>query len=75
MLTGRVEGVGPDLVRNNRSGWRGLMLLAVLGFGAWQWQQSPAGLVPARHSAAAARPITTAIAIAITTTTEPALRG
>ena len=32
-----------------------LLLLAVLAFGAWQWQQSPKGLIPAQpfsHAAA-----------------------
>ena len=31
-----------------------LLLAAVLGFGAWQWQQSPTGLWP---KAAAAAPV------------------
>ncbi|MDP3164752.1 MAG: cytochrome b/b6 domain-containing protein [Hydrogenophaga sp.] len=45
MLTGRVEGPGPSLVKNNRS-WLALLLLAVvMAFGAWQWQRSPNGLV------------------------------
>lgn len=46
MLTGRVEGTGPDLVRANRGWLAALLLLAVLGFGAWQWQASPQGLLP-----------------------------
>ena len=46
MLTGRVEGQGPDLVAHNRSWLAVLLLLAVLAFAAWQWQQSPGGLVP-----------------------------
>lgn len=45
MLTGRVEGCGPDLVRHNRAWLAALLLLAVLGWGAWQWQQSPDGLL------------------------------
>jgi cytochrome b len=46
MLTGRVEGSGPDLVKKNRA-WLALLLLAaVLGYGAWEWQQSPNGLIP-----------------------------
>jgi cytochrome b len=45
MLTGRVEGVGPDLVRHNRTGLALLLLAAVLAWGAWEWQQSPQGLV------------------------------
>jgi cytochrome b len=46
MLTGRVEGPGPHLVQKNRSWLAALLLLAVLAFGAWQWQQSPRGLIP-----------------------------
>jgi cytochrome b len=48
MLTGRVEGPGPSLVKHNRV-WLAVMLLAaVVAFGAWQWQQSPKGLVSAQ---------------------------
>jgi cytochrome b len=47
MLTGRMPGPGPDLVRHNRGWLAALLLLAVLAFGAWQWRQSPGGLVPA----------------------------
>lgn len=48
MLTGRVEGSGPGLVKRNRV-WLAVMLLAaVFAFGAWQWQQSPKGLVSAQ---------------------------
>lgn len=46
MLTGHTEGAGPDLIKRNRAGLAVLLLLAVLSFGAWEWQQSPAGLVP-----------------------------
>ena len=48
MLTGRVEGKGPDLAPHNRSWLAVLVLLAVLAFGAWEWQQSPQGLIPAQ---------------------------
>lgn len=45
MLTGRVPGAGPDLAQRNH-GWLALLLLvAVLGFWAWQWQDSPNGLL------------------------------
>ncbi len=45
MLTGRVEGAGPDLVKNNR-GWLAILILAtVLAYGTFEWQQSPNGLV------------------------------
>ena len=46
MITGRTEGQGPDLVKANRAWLAGLLLLAVLAFGAWQWQSSPQGLLP-----------------------------
>lgn len=55
MLTGRVAGPGPDLVKQNRGWLAVLLLLAVLAFGAWQWQQSPKGLIPSQpfgHAAA-----------------------
>ncbi|MBP6900385.1 MAG: cytochrome b/b6 domain-containing protein [Burkholderiaceae bacterium] len=44
MLTGHIDGPGPDLVRRNHGWLAALLLLAVLAFGAWQWQQAPAGL-------------------------------
>lgn len=45
MLTGRVEGNGPDLAGRNH-GWLAMLLLAgVLAFWSWQWQQSPNGLL------------------------------
>lgn len=47
MLTGRVAGPGPHLVQNNRAWLAVLLLLAVLTYGAWEWQQSPKGLVTA----------------------------
>lgn len=45
MLTGRIDGKGPDLVQKNRLWLAALLLLAVLAFGAWEWQQSPSGLI------------------------------
>jgi cytochrome b len=48
MLTGSVEGPGPGLVQKNRAWLATLLLLAVLAYGAWEWQQSPNGLVSAR---------------------------
>jgi cytochrome b len=45
MVTGRVPGAGPDLARHNHVWLAALLLVAVLAFGAWQWQQSPSGLV------------------------------
>ena len=46
MLTGRVAGPGPDLVKKNRRWLAVLLLIAVLAYGAWEWQQSPKGLIP-----------------------------
>lgn len=41
MLTGRVQGPGPDLAKNNH-GWLAAAVLAcVLAFWAWQWDQAP----------------------------------
>ena len=45
MFTGRAEGTGPSLVVNNRAWLATLLLLAVLAYGAWEWQKSPSGLV------------------------------
>jgi len=42
MLTGRVEGKGPDLVKHNHAWLATLLLVAVLGYWAWEWQQAPA---------------------------------
>ncbi|MEY4752618.1 MAG: hypothetical protein RJA44_293, partial [Pseudomonadota bacterium] len=36
MLSGRTSGVGPDLVRHNRSGLALLISVAVLGFWGWR---------------------------------------
>ncbi len=41
MLTGRVDGAGPDLVKNNRSWLAALLLVTVLGYWTWEWQQAP----------------------------------
>lgn len=48
MLSGRIEGPGPDQVRHNRRWLAALLLIAVLAYGAWEWQQSPRGLVSAQ---------------------------
>lgn len=50
MLTGRVEGPGPDLAKHNRRWLAGVLLIAVLGFGAWEWRRAPNGLVPVAAS-------------------------
>ncbi|MDO9090256.1 MAG: cytochrome b/b6 domain-containing protein [Burkholderiaceae bacterium] len=41
MLTGHVDGPGPNLVQNNRSWLAALLLIAVLAFWVWEWQQTP----------------------------------
>ncbi|MBI5716587.1 MAG: cytochrome b/b6 domain-containing protein [Burkholderiales bacterium] len=46
MLSGRVEGNGPDLVPHNRRWMAALLLGAVLAFGAWQWRPLAQGLLP-----------------------------
>ncbi len=46
MLTGRVSGAGPDLVPSQRTWLAGVLLASVIGLGAWQWSESPQGLLP-----------------------------
>ena len=46
MISGRLRGSGPDLVRHNRAWLAALMLLAVVALCAWQWRDSPRGLIP-----------------------------
>jgi len=41
MLTGRVEGAGPDLIKSNHAILAFLLLASVLSFWVWQWQTSP----------------------------------
>jgi cytochrome b len=53
MVTGRVRGNGPNLVRHNRAWLAGLLLLAVVALGAWQWRDSPRGLIPIGNGASA----------------------
>lgn len=43
MLTGRVAGAGPDLIRSNHWTLATLLLAAVLSFWVWQWQTAPQG--------------------------------
>jgi hypothetical protein len=40
MLTGRIEGNGPDLVPSNRVWLAAGLLLSVLGYWAWEFFQS-----------------------------------
>ncbi len=51
MLTGRVDGTGPDLIQRNHAWLAVLMLMGALAFGAWQWQQSPNGLIATQATA------------------------
>lgn len=55
MLTGCVAGRGPDLVKRNRVWLAVLLLVAVLAYGAWEWQQSPNGLIPSSAFTGASR--------------------
>lgn len=48
MLTGHVDGAGPDLATRNHAWLAAMLLLAVMTFFAWEWQQSPSGLIPAQ---------------------------
>jgi hypothetical protein len=45
MLTGRTPGAGPDLVKSNKRWLAALVLLGVLAYWGWEWQQTPAGLL------------------------------
>ena len=51
MLTGRVEGGGPDLVKRNPRWLAALLLVSVVAFIGWQWRDSPQGLLPTAASA------------------------
>lgn len=55
MLTGRTPGAGPDLVHTNRAWLAAMLLAAVLGYLAWEWQQAPRGLLPTAGAEAHAR--------------------
>jgi hypothetical protein len=46
MLTCRVEGAGPVPVKPNWVRLEMLLLCTVVAFPAWEWHQSPNGLVP-----------------------------
>ena len=46
MISGRIQGAGPDLVKHPRRVLAAAILVATLGFLAWQWQASPGGLLP-----------------------------
>lgn len=46
MITGRMPGRGPDLVKQGMGWLAALILTAVLGFWAWQWQSAPTDAGP-----------------------------
>jgi cytochrome b len=48
MVHGRTEGPGPDLVQRGHGWLAVLVLVAVLAYWAWEWQQSPNGLISAQ---------------------------
>lgn len=53
MLSGRIPGPGPDLVKSNRT-WLAVLLIAgVLAYWSWEWQQAPQGLISGRAVSAA----------------------
>ncbi len=45
MLSGRLDGHGPSPVQANRAWLAGLIVLAWLAWGAWQWHSAPQGLL------------------------------
>ena len=55
MLTGRVPGVGPDLIKRNHAVLAAALLAAVLSFWVWQWQSGmqsqTSGSLDVSHSA------------------------
>lgn len=46
MITGRMPGRGPDLVKQGMGWLAALILAAVVGFWIWQWQSAPADTGP-----------------------------
>jgi cytochrome b len=48
MVHGRGQGPGPDVVKRNHAWLAVLILVAVLGYWSWEWQQSPNGLISAQ---------------------------
>jgi amino acid transporter len=55
MVSGRVPGPGPDLVKRNHLAVGVLLLSAVLTYWTWEWQQSPQGLLSVSSISAALR--------------------
>jgi len=46
MITGRMPGRGPDLVKQSMGWLAALILAAVVGFWIWQWQSAPTDTGP-----------------------------
>jgi cytochrome b len=46
MLSGHMDGAGPDLAKRNHLWLAVLLVAAVLAYWTWEWQQSPQGLIP-----------------------------
>lgn len=65
MLSGRVPGAGPDLVPAQRRWLAGSLLVAVFAFGAWQWSESPNGLLPLHSGADAVSAASAAVSAAV----------
>jgi hypothetical protein len=43
MFTGRTAGRGPDLVQRNHTWLAALLLVSVVAYWGWTWQQAPHG--------------------------------
>ena len=44
MVTGRIPGRGPDLIKHNFTWLAVLLLVTVFGYWTWQWQNAPSGI-------------------------------
>ena len=53
MVSGRADGPGPDLAKRNHGWLAAVLLVAVLAYWSWEWQQSPKGLISAQAISAA----------------------
>jgi cytochrome b len=53
MVSGRADGPGPDLAKRNHGWLAAVLLVAVLAYWSWEWQQSPKGLISAQALSAA----------------------
>lgn len=53
MVSGHVDGPGPNLAKRNHVWLAALLLGAVLAYWSWEWQQSPNGLISGEAISAA----------------------